>query len=61
MRAASAAEHQSFAVCLLTDQKDDFDWSSTRMEGPTTCTLGDLNYTAPEGLAVQGMDVEHNT
>ena len=48
------------AVCLLTDQKDDFDWSSTRMEGPTTCTLGDLNYTAPEGLAVQGMDVEHN-
>ena len=48
------------AVCLLTDQKDDFDWSSTRMEGPTTCSLGDLNYTAPEGLAVQGMDVEHN-
>ena len=48
------------AVCLLTNQKDDFDWSSTRMEGPTTCTLGDLNYTAPERLAVQGMDVEHN-
>lgn len=48
------------AVCLLTDQKDGFDWSSTWMEGPTTCTLGDLNYTAPEGLAVQGMDVEHN-
>lgn len=48
------------AVCLLTDQKDDFDWSATRMEGPTTCSLGDLNYTAPEGLAVQGMDVEHN-
>ncbi len=47
------------AVCLLTDPEDEFDWSATRQEG-ASCTLGDFNYTAPDGLAVQGMDVEHN-
>ena len=47
------------AVCLLTDQKDEFDWSVTRQEGPS-CALGDFNYNAPDGLAVQGMDVEHD-
>lgn len=47
------------AVCLLTDQKDEFDWSATRQEGPS-CALGDFNYDAPDGFAVQGMDVEHN-
>ena len=48
------------AVCLLTDPKDDFDWSSTRQEGVVGCTLGDFNYTTTEGMAIQGVDVEHN-
>lgn len=47
------------AVCLMTDPEDEFDWSVTRQEGPS-CVLGDFNYNAPDGLAVQGMDVEHN-
>lgn len=47
-------------VCLLTDPEDEFDWSVTRQEGPTGCALGDFNYTTPEGMAVQGMDIEHN-
>ena len=48
------------AVCLLTDPEDEFDWSSTRLDGPTSCALGDFNFSTPDGLAVQGMDVEHD-
>jgi len=47
------------AVCLLTDPEEEFDWSATRQEGPN-CTLGDFYYDAPDGLAVQGVDIEHN-
>ena len=47
------------ATGLLTDSEDEFDWSVTRQEG-ASCALGDFNYTTPDGLAVQGMDVEHN-
>lgn len=47
------------ATGLLTDPEGKFDWSVTRQEG-ASCALGDFNYTAPDGLAVQGMDVEHN-
>lgn len=47
------------AVCLLTDPENEFDWSATRQEG-ASCALGDFNYTAPDGIAVQGMDIEHN-
>ena len=48
------------AVCLLTDPEDEFDWSVTRQEGPTGCVLGDFNYTTPEGLAIQGMEIDHD-
>ena len=47
------------AVCLLTDPKDEFDWSATRQEGPTSCALGDFNYTTPKGLAVQTTKIQH--
>ena len=47
------------AVCLLTDPESEFDWSVTRQEG-ATCKLGDFQYTAPDDLAVQGMDVTHD-
>lgn len=47
------------AVCLLTDPEKEFDWSVTRQEG-ASCALGDFNYTAPDGLSVQGMDVAHD-
>jgi len=47
-------------VCLLTDPEDDFDWSSTRQDGPTSCALGDFNYTTPKGLAVQTTKIVHN-
>ena len=47
------------AVCLLTDPEDKFDWSITRQEG-ASCVLGDFNYTAPAGLAVQGTELAHN-
>ena len=48
------------AVCLLTDPESEFDWSTTRLDGPTGCALGDFNYTTPDGMAVQGMDVDHD-
>lgn len=47
------------AVCLLTDQKDDFDWSTTRVDGPTSCALGDLQFTTPDGLSVQTTQINH--
>ena len=47
-------------VCLLTDPEDDFDWSTTRQEGVVGCALGDFNYTTTEGMAIQGMEVEHD-
>ena len=47
------------AVCLLTDPGEEFDWSITRQEGPS-CALGDFNYNAPDGMAVQGMEIEHD-
>jgi hypothetical protein len=47
------------AVCLLTDQKDDFDWSTTRVDGPTSCALGDLQFTTPDGLSVQTTKINH--
>ena len=48
------------AVCLLTDPENDFDWSTTRQEGPTSCALGDFNYTTPKGLAVQATKIDHS-
>ena len=47
------------AVCLLTDPEDEFDWSSTRLDGPTSCALGDFHYTTPKGLAVQTTKINH--
>ena len=49
----------ALAVCLLTDPGEEFDWSITRQEGPS-CALGDFNYNAPNGLAVQGMEIDHD-
>ena len=46
-------------VCLLTDPEDEFDWSSTRLDGPTSCALGDFHYTTPKGLAVQTAKIKH--
>ena len=48
------------AVCLLTDPENEFDWSVTRQEGPTGCALGDFNYTTPDGLAIQGIEIDHD-
>ena len=47
------------AVCLLTDPDDNSDWSSTRLDGPTSCAVGDFHYTTPKGLAVQTAKIDH--
>lgn len=53
------------AACIIittacaVNPEGDFDWTSTRIDGPGSASLGDFYYTLPEGMSLQTMEVNH--